>query len=265
MAPIPATFKGTPDQLAAEMVRRMQIVSPSGIAFIFTGDTEPTSNVGPWLKDGNKWYVWNDSTKRYVPEDITDSETTWFHIGRSTPSTSTPPVWLATTQDYSVNAPTYGKPLSWYIFDGTNWVTCNGLVNSGPTANRPPQPTNLEQYYDTSISCLIWWERNLWRTVSGVPGDVKAVVHEKLTDAYLYNPGWQVLGNNSQSWRGRYIGQAAQDSVASGGPTILAVDADVAQRHAHEVYGTTDFVAIDNVLSTVPYPPSIALWTLVKL
>lgn len=264
MAPVPATFKGTPDQLAAEMVRRMQIVSPSGTNFIFTGDVEPTSNSGPWLKDGNKWYVWDEETKRYVPQNLTDSETTWFHIGASTPATSTPPVWLRTTQDFSVNSPTYGQPLSWYLFNGTLWVTANGLVNSGPTASRPANPVDFQQYYDTTISCLIWWERAMWRTVSGNPGDVKQTVHETLTDAYLYNPGWQVLGNAQQSWRGRALVQAAKDSLASGGPTTLAVDADVAQRRAHEVFGTTDFIGIDPG-SLVPYPPSLALWTLVKL
>jgi hypothetical protein len=264
MAQLPATLRVTPDQLASEMVRRMQIVSPSGTYSIFGGDVEPSSNMGPWLKDGDKWYVWDDAVKRYVPQNLTDSETTWFHIGNSTPTTSTPPVWLRTTADYSVNAPTYGQPLSWYLWNGTLWVTCNGLVNSGPSSSRPPSPVELQQYYDTTISCLIWWERSMWRTVSGVPGDVKAVVHETLTDAYLYNPGWQVLVNAQQSWRGRGLVQAAKDSVASGGPTVLAVDADVAQRAAHEVYGTTDFVAIDP-LSPVPYPPSLSLFHLVKL
>jgi hypothetical protein len=260
----PATFRGTPDELAAEMVRRSQIVSPSGTNFIYVGDVEPTSNVGPWLKDGNKWYVWDEEVKRYVPQNLTDSETSWFHIGASTPSTSTPPVWLRTTADYSVTNPSYGQPLGWYIFNSVAWVSFNDIVLAGPTATRPSTPVEYQQYYDTDISVLIWWERSLWRTVSGVPGDVKYVIHETLVDAYRYNPGWQVLGNNAQSWRGRYIMQATKDSPTSGGTTVLTVDANIAQRAAHETYGQTDFVKMD-ALSLVPYPPSIGLWALYKL
>jgi hypothetical protein len=80
VAPLPPTFSGTPQQMFAALVRRSKIVSPSGINFIYIGDTEPTSNVGPWLR-GTKWYVFDDSIKRYVPLDITDSEKTWYHIG----------------------------------------------------------------------------------------------------------------------------------------------------------------------------------------
>ena len=50
MGPIPPTFQGTPQDLATDMVQRMRIVSPSGTNFIYTGDVEPTSNAGPWLK-----------------------------------------------------------------------------------------------------------------------------------------------------------------------------------------------------------------------
>src|SRR5258706_8937761 len=114
MAPIPATFKGTPQDLATKMIRRMKIVSPSGTNFIFVGDTEPTSNVGPWLKDGTKWYVWEEDIKRYVPLDISDSETTWYFIGNSVPASSDPPVWLKTTKDASEADPSHGDPISWY-------------------------------------------------------------------------------------------------------------------------------------------------------
>src|SRR5882672_10980042 len=97
MAQIPPTFKGTPQDLANTMIRRMRIVSPSGTNFIFVGDTEPTSNVGPWLKGGTQWFVFDATIKRYVPLDISASETKWFQVGNTTPATSSPPVWLKTT------------------------------------------------------------------------------------------------------------------------------------------------------------------------
>lgn len=275
MAPIPATFEGTPAQLGAEMVRRMQIVSPSGTNFIYVGDNEPTSNVGPWLKDGNKWYVWDDEVKRYVALDISDSETRWFHMGASTPSNSTPPVWLRTTQDYTVASPSYGGPIGWYIWNGSVWAPYSGIVMSGPTINRPASPVNFQQYYDTDISVFIWYERGMWRTVDGCPGDIKHVNFDTLEESLLRNPGWQLFGTNNQSIRGRYISQATKDTTASGGTTNLTVDTGVSHpREAREVWGTTDAVslgghthggAVAPDASPVSYPPTISLWTLEKL
>lgn len=262
-AKLPATFKGTPQQLADALVRRMKIVSPTGTSFIFTGDAEPTSNVGPWLRDGTRWYVFDEETKRYIPLDISDSETQWFQVGPTTPATGDPPVWLRSTRTPTDDDLSIGSPIGWYVFDGTNWVPFNNLVTSGPTASRPATPVEYQEYYDTTISCRIWWERNAWRTVSGVPGDVKAVAFPTLTEAITANPGWQVFGAGNQNIRGRYLMQAAQD--AGGSPeTVLNVDSGVAQRAAFETFGETDGVKIDGA-SLVPYPPSLALWHLVKL
>jgi hypothetical protein len=132
------------------------------------------------------------------------------------------------------------------------------IVQSGPTANRPSSPFNLQQYYDSDISVLLWWERGAWRTVSGSPGDVKIVQTNLLSTALTNNPGWSVLGSAQQSWRGRWISQATKDSEQS-----LTVGAGIAQRNSREIFGETDGVKIDGA-SPVPYPPTIALWHLVK-
>jgi hypothetical protein len=274
MAQLPATLEGTPSYVGAEMVRRMQIVSPSGTNFIYVGDVEPTSNVGPWLKDGGKWYVWDADIKRYVPQDLTDSATIWFHLGAAIPATSTPPVWLRTTLDYPLN-PSYGDPLGWYVFNGTAWVPFNDIVMSGPTASRPAAPLAFQQYYDTDISVLLWYERSQWRTMQGNPGDVKQVNFDTLQEALTRNPGWQVLGNNNQTMRGRFLSQATRDTTLSGGTTDLSVDIGVSPREARESWGTTDRVSLDThthppaaiVASTSPvsYPPTLSLWTLEKL
>jgi hypothetical protein len=255
-----------------EAIRRMKIVSPTGTNFIYIGDSEPTSNVGPWLRDGIKWYVFDDGIKRYVPLDISDSETRWFWIGAVAPSSSTPPIWLRTTADATQASPNYGNPLGWYLYNGSFWMPYVSIVLSGGTANRPADPLEYQQFYDTDISCLIWWERGMWRTVAGCPGDVKQVTHESLTDALRRNPGWQLLGGDNQAWRGRLLGQATKDT--GGAPeTDLTTNAGVAHRAAREIIGETDSIsmaththggAVPAEASTVPYPPSIYLWTLTK-
>jgi len=262
MGQIPLTFRGTPAQLAAEMIRRMRIVSPSGTNFIFIGDVEPTSNVGPWLKGGTSWYVFDEDTKRYIPLDITDSETTWYSIGASTPTVVEPPLWLRTQRDATQADPSYGDAIEWLSWNGSVWksILVDGI--SGTTAERPSSPFEFQKYYDTDITCLLWFERSTWRTFAGVPGDVKAVAFPTLTEAITRNPGWEVLGASNQSIRGRTVMQAAKDSGTSP-VTTLSVNTDVAVRAAFETFGETDGVSID-VLSPVPYPPSIALWHLVK-
>lgn len=259
-AQLPATFRGTPNDLFTAMVQRMKIVSPSGVNFIYIGDSEPTSNVGPWLRGGTKWYVWDESTKRYVPVDVSDSVDIPFWIGATTPASTPPMVWLKTSADATDLAPySYGQPVGWYFFDGSAWVPYVGIVLSGPTASRPTSPATYQMYFDTTITVLLWYERSAWRTVSGVPGDIKHVSFQTLAEALEHNPGWEVLGASNQALRGRYIIQAAADP---GGANPLAVDTDVEVRNAFTAYGEDTTLTLG--ASAVTYPPTIAFWTLVK-
>lgn len=253
VAPLAPTFKGKPQDFVDHIVRRTRIVSPSGTSFIYTGDTEPTSNVGPWLRDGTKWFVWDEGTKRYIPLDISDSDVEWFHFGSTSPTSSEPPVWLRTDA--------IGTPIGWYLWISNAWTPFNSVVTAGATANRPATPVDFQQYYDSDIQVLIWWERAMWRTVSGVPGDVKPVTGTTLDVVLARNPGWEVLGASNVNQRGRYISQATKDT---GGSTDLNVASGVAKRAAGEVFGETDGIVLDSE-SDVPYPPTLALWHIVKL
>jgi hypothetical protein len=167
MAQLPGDFTATPQELSAAMVRRMRIVSPAGSNFFVTGSVEPTSNVGPWLKNGTQWWVYSDDLKRYVPQDISASFTPSFWMQASIPPSSNPPVWLRTTKDPTDVDPSFGSEVGWYDFNGTNWVPFNSVPENGPTTSRPPAPVDFQQFWDTSINCLIHWERGQWRTVSG--------------------------------------------------------------------------------------------------
>ena len=132
-SPLPATFQGSPNDFYSEMIKRMRILSPSGTNFIFIGDTAPTSNVGPWLKNGTQWWVWDPSTKQYAPADISASFSTAFVMGHTQPATATPPVWLQTTLDAnSANPGFFGEMLRWYIFDGVNWLSPHPVPPNSP-------------------------------------------------------------------------------------------------------------------------------------
>lgn len=69
-SPLPSNFKGTPQQFLDALVARLALESVDEIAFFASGSVEPTSNVGPWLKNGLTWYVWSNSTGGYIPQVI---------------------------------------------------------------------------------------------------------------------------------------------------------------------------------------------------
>lgn len=126
---LPATFKGKPNDLFQAMLARMRIVSPSGTSFFVTSDTEPSSNQGPWLKGGTQWWVWSADLKRYVPLDISESETHWFWMGSTTPPSANPPVWLKTDSTPSEASPdAFGNPIAWFVYNGTDWVRLPTII-----------------------------------------------------------------------------------------------------------------------------------------
>lgn len=265
-AQLPPTFDGSPQELFAAMIRRMKIVSPSGTNFIFIGDVEPSSNVGPWLRFGTQWWVYSTATNRYIPLDISASERHWFWTGSATPASSTPPFWLRTATGATIDTPpttSYGRALGWYVFDGSVWRPFDGIVNSGTTAERPGSPLDLERYYDTDLSAEIWFERGSWRTTSGLPGDIKAVAWPTLAEALRRNPGWSLLGAANVSIRGRGISQATKDQTGSGGTTDLTTDFGVPHREVGETFGETQGLT-GAVPLTITLPPQIAYFHLVK-
>lgn len=227
---LPTNFQGKPQEFFDAMVRRMKIVSPFGGTFFVIGNSEPPSNQGPWLKGGTKWYVWSDDLGRYVPADISDSETIWFQVSDTTPTSSDPAVWLR-FQTVGSNV----RYIGWYFFDGTAWRPSSMIVNSGDTASRPVSPVDLERYYDTDIATEIWWERGAWRTTSGVPGDIKFVSYPTLTAAIAANPGWQEIGESNVDLRGRVLVSANADGAS--GPTNLPVGSGITSRAAGDLYG----------------------------
>lgn len=208
-AQLPPDFSGSLADFYRAMVERMDIVSPVGTNFFVVGDVEPPTDQGPWLKNGTSWYVFSTSEGKYVPADITASTTTLFTVSEAepaAPSTGDANIWLRTVGN---------RVIAWYFWDGSEWRPGGNAPASGTTAQRPTDPVDLEEYWDTTCACLIHWERGAWRTVSGTPGDVKHVTGTVLADILSNNPGWQYLGENSQDFRGKVIGVATKDAGAT--------------------------------------------------
>lgn len=128
------------------------------------------------------------------------------------------------------------RVIAWYFWDGAAWRPGGNVPPSGPTTSRPVNPKELEQFFDTDIKCLLHFERGLWRTVSGTPGDIKFVTTSTLPEALTNNPGWIYFGEDNQNWRGKVLGVATKDP--GGAPaTAYATDSGISSRAQGDLAG----------------------------
>lgn len=226
-APLPANFRGDPQAFYEAMLARIRVRAPFGITGLTLNPTVlPSSDKGPVLYN-RTWYIWNPATNQYEPQDISTS--------------------IVPTSEFSDVQPTDPDILTWYQTSGGTlinvWIKVSGqfqplFPTSGTTAQRPGAPRPYQQYYDTDIECMIWWERNAWRTVDGCKGDTKFVVWPTAAQALQRNPGWAIVGAstlaNNPVWCGRSLVQASQNSDLS---NALQVSAGVTRRSPGEVFG----------------------------
>ncbi len=227
-SPLPATFQGTPNDMFTEMIKRMKILSPSGTNFIFIGDTAPTSNVGPWLKNGTQWYVWDPVTKVYAPQDISASFTPAFTMGNSTPTTTNPPVWLQTTQDAtSANPNAFGEMIRWFFFDGANWLSPHPV---------PPNSPEIRMWIGT--------EQALWAYDGGDGSNPASTVPTASTGAM-----WQAetlfqfrfplgVGANTIGFDGNVASAVAVQEQGGDERVALTVDESGSVPHTHVILNT---------------------------
>jgi len=116
-APLPINFKGTPQQFADALVARLMAWSESAIATFVAGSVEPSSNVGPWLKNGQSWYVWDVNTGSYVPQ-VLDPDSLGYAIQSTAPDQNQVRIWIE-TDDASDPA---GKPVAVKTYYNGAWT-----------------------------------------------------------------------------------------------------------------------------------------------
>jgi hypothetical protein len=203
-APLAPDFRGTPQEYYEQILTNMRVIFPTGQTTFVISDTEPSTNLGPWLKNGSQWYVWDDATKRYVPQDISPS-LKLVVISETAPADGTKPLWLQIKGT---------RVVRWNAWIGDAW---RPLTNRGTTAQRPTDPVEYEHYEDTTIGAEIVFYSGEWHTVSGVPGDIKFVAFTTLADALAANPGWTEIGQyySLASVRGRVFVPAHKDPGVS--------------------------------------------------
>jgi len=113
MGSLPPVIAWTPQQLADAIAERLSLVTSQSFALFVTGSTEPSSNVGPWLKDGNSWWVWSDVDGGYVPQTI-NSSSLGYIISSTQPDHNLYQVWIQTEVS--------GSPIAIKTYFSGSWV-----------------------------------------------------------------------------------------------------------------------------------------------
>lgn len=113
MGALPPTVLWSPQQLADAIAERLYLVTAQSFALFVSGSTEPATNVGPWLKNGQEWYVWSDTSGNYQPQAIS-SASLGYIISSSAPNPTIYKVWIQTD--------TGGSPLAVKTYFSGSWV-----------------------------------------------------------------------------------------------------------------------------------------------
>jgi hypothetical protein len=128
-SPLPSNFRGTPQELFEAMLDRIEIESNAETFVIGSaGEAAPTENSGPWLKNGTKWYVWDENTSAYIPLDISDSLNPDIVISATTPDPEKTQVWAVLGTD-SVTM------LKFYLGAVLGWVEMDRELVTGAVTN----------------------------------------------------------------------------------------------------------------------------------
>jgi hypothetical protein len=64
---LPSNTRSTPQEFADLLVARMRLQSTQSFSLFSSGSTAPTSDTGPWAKDGKSWRFWDSGTGSYIP------------------------------------------------------------------------------------------------------------------------------------------------------------------------------------------------------
>lgn len=231
-APIDPAFEGSLQEFFEHILERMRIVAPFGISTFITGTQIPTSNQGPLLlttATGTGWWVWSDSEKTYVPQDLTDALANNYEFSQTEPTNPNVIFWIQTDAAARV--------INYWIRRAGVWYSMTGA--RGPTASRPVGPAEYTRYWDTDINAELIFERGAWRTVTGVPGDIKFVGAQTLTEALRLNPGWREISGSlfGPAVRGRAFVPAHRDPGATPETDLPIVTGVSNSRYAGEAFG----------------------------
>jgi hypothetical protein len=111
-SPLPSNFKGGPQQLQDAIVARLALQTQDQLALFVNGAVAPTSDSGPWVKNGITWYVWDTGTGAYVPQVI-EFQSLKYVAQQAAPDQNKYTFWIETNGA--------GKAISLNYYSGGAW------------------------------------------------------------------------------------------------------------------------------------------------
>lgn len=134
---IPNTGNGyTVQEMADRFGLNARIFTGQSFALFTTGATSPTSDTGPWAKNGNTWYYWDTGTGSYVPF-LVPQESLEYYVGSTTPDQTVYQFWIQLDGS--------GSPLALKTYYGGAWVDVYATTLAGYVTS-----TTLAGYSTTS-------------------------------------------------------------------------------------------------------------------
>jgi hypothetical protein len=119
---LPTTGAGyTPQQLLDRAGLNGRIFTEQTFALFTSGTTAPTSDTGPWVKNGNTWYYWSNGTGSYVPF-LLEQESLAYFIGAAAPDQNIYQFWIETAGN--------GSPLALKTYYNGAWTDVYATVVS---------------------------------------------------------------------------------------------------------------------------------------
>jgi hypothetical protein len=99
-----------------------RIFTEQAFALFTTGATAPTSDTGPWAKNGNSWYYWDTVSGQYVPF-VLEPESLGYYVGSATPDHTVYTVWVQLDGG--------GSPTALKTYYGGAWVDVYATTLAG--------------------------------------------------------------------------------------------------------------------------------------
>lgn len=139
-SPLPSGWKGTPQQFLDALVARLSIESQDDLSFFVIGSVAPSSNVGPWLKNGTTWYIWDNVSGSYIPE-ILEFQSLRYVVSQTAPSQAAYTFWIevdGTGKAQRINTYSGG---AWHDIYEDTFATMNAAI--AKAANTYPASAKL--------------------------------------------------------------------------------------------------------------------------
>lgn len=204
MSALPPSVRWTPQQLGDAIAQRLSLQTQQEFALFVTGSTAPTSNVGPWLRDGLTWYVWDDVSGSYILEPRPPES----HY----PARATPSVVQSVSVDntkHKINFQTI------VINEGSPYIASK---YTAPVDGVYAVGCNLQVDNDTGVAASMDLQLQVWKNGSTFMTGAGCAVASPPGSRWYPNLGYQLIQLNAGDYIELFL--HAQDGTNTGAVEI---------------------------------------------